>query len=98
MIAFISYSHVDREYARQAKQVLEEVGVTAFLAHEDLEVSEEWKERILEELKICDLFVPLLSKNCGFHSIPITHSIPFRSRIPRDSDHSFHGNSISDSV
>ena len=63
MIAFISYSHVDREYARQAKQVLEEVGVTAFLAHEDLEVSEEWKERIIEELKICDFFVPLLSKD-----------------------------------
>lgn len=63
MIAFISYSYVDREYARQAKQVLEEVGVTAFLAHEDLEVSEAWKERIIEELKDCDLFVPLLSKD-----------------------------------
>lgn len=63
MIAFISYSYADREYARQAKQVLEEVGVTAFLAHEDLEVSEEWKERIIEELKDCDLFVPLLSKD-----------------------------------
>ena len=33
---------------------------------------------------------------CGFQTIPITHSIPFRSLIPRDSDHSFHGNSISD--
>lgn len=63
MIAFISYSHLDREYARQAKQVLEEVGVAAFLAHEDLEVSEEWKARIIEELRSCDLFVPLLSEN-----------------------------------
>ena len=63
MIAFISYSYCDREYARQTKQVLEEVGVSAFLAHEDLEVSEEWKKRIIKELKICDLFIPLLSKN-----------------------------------
>ncbi len=63
MIAFISYSYSDREYARQTKQVLEEVGVSAFLAHEDLAVSEEWKDRIIEELKICDLFIPLLSKD-----------------------------------
>ena len=63
MIAFISYSYADREYARQTKQVLEEVGVTAFLAHEDLEVSEEWKDRIIDRLKACDLFIPLLSKD-----------------------------------
>jgi hypothetical protein len=61
--AFISYSHVDRIYGGQAKSVLAEVGINAFLAHEDLQVSEEWRRRILEELKICDLFVPLLSKN-----------------------------------
>lgn len=63
MTAFISYSYLDREYARQTKEVLKEVGVTAFLAHEDLEVTEAWKERIVEELKVCDLFIPLLSKN-----------------------------------
>ncbi|WP_423924662.1 toll/interleukin-1 receptor domain-containing protein [Candidatus Palauibacter sp.] len=63
MIAFISYSYLDREYARQTKQVLEEVGIAAFIAHEDLEVSEEWKVRIIEELKSCDLFIPLLSEN-----------------------------------
>ena len=27
-----------------------------------------------------------LKASCGFQSIPITHSIPFRSRIPGDSD------------
>ena len=41
--------------------MLSEVGIDAFLAHEDLEVSEEWQERILEELRRCNLFVPLLS-------------------------------------
>ena len=61
--AFVSYSHVDREFGRQAKTVLGEVGIDAFLAHEDLEPSEQWQERILSELRRCDLFVPLLSKN-----------------------------------
>ena len=63
VIAFISYSHVDREYGAQAKAVLAEVGIDAFLAHDDLQVSEEWRDRILEELRRCDLFVPLLSAN-----------------------------------
>jgi len=61
--AFISYSHVDRKFGRDAKRVLAEVGIDAFLAHEDLEVSDEWRERILEELRRCHLFVLLLSAN-----------------------------------
>ena len=63
MRAFISYSHVEREYGVQTKRVLDEVEIEAFLAHEDLEVSDEWRERILDELQRCDLFVPLLSVN-----------------------------------
>src|SRR6267378_4977969 len=61
--AFISYSHEDRKYGAQAKSVLADAGIEAFLAHEDLHVSDEWRKRIIEELKRCDLFVPLLSKN-----------------------------------
>lgn len=61
--AFISYSHLDRLYGGQVKSVLEEADIDGFLAHDDLEVSEEWRERILEELQRCDLFIPLLSKN-----------------------------------
>lgn len=63
MRAFISYSHADRSYGAQAKAVLADVGIDAFLAHDDLEVSEEWRARILEELRSCGLFVPLLSAN-----------------------------------
>jgi len=63
MTAFISYSHSDREYGGQAKRVLGEFDIEGFLAHEDLEVSEEWQARILAELRRCDLFVPLLSAN-----------------------------------
>ena len=61
--AFVSYSHVDRKFGQQAKDVLGEVGIDAFLAHEDMETSEQWRERILSELRRCDLFVPLLSRN-----------------------------------
>ena len=35
--AFVSYSHLDREFGHQAKAVLGEVGIDAFLAHEDME-------------------------------------------------------------
>jgi hypothetical protein len=61
--AFISYSHMDRKRGAEAKAVLAEVGIEAFLAHDDLQVSDEWRERIIEELKRCDFFVPLLSAN-----------------------------------
>ena len=61
--AFISYSHEDRKYGGQAKSVLAEVDIQAFLAHDDLHVSDEWRERIIQELKRCELFVPLLSAN-----------------------------------
>jgi hypothetical protein len=61
--AFISYSHKDRKFGADAKSVLAEVGIGAFLAHDDLHVSDEWRARIIEELKRCDILVPLLSAN-----------------------------------
>jgi len=61
--AFISYSHKDRKFGAEAKSLLADVGIEAFLAHDDLHVSDEWQKRIIEELKRCDLFVPLLSEN-----------------------------------
>lgn len=61
--AFISYSHMDRECGARVKSVLGEVGIQAFLAHDDLQVSDEWRNRILQELRCCDLFVPLLSEH-----------------------------------
>jgi len=60
--AFISYSTKYKLVGVEVKRVLGDFGVDSFLAHDDLRVSEEWKERILEELGRCDIFVPLLSK------------------------------------
>ena len=62
-IAFISYSNEDCEIGQEVKTTLRAVGIEAFLAHDDLEVSEEWKRRIIQELERCDLFVPILSES-----------------------------------
>ena len=60
--AFISYSTKDKVAAAAVKAALGTVGIDCFMAHDDLLVSEEWRERILEEIAACDLFVPLLSQ------------------------------------
>lgn len=63
MKCFISYSTIDKSVACILKNELERIGLTGFLAHEDISVSFEWQEKILKELRECDIFVALLSKN-----------------------------------
>ena len=60
--AFVSYSVDKKEAGAVVKVCLNGFGYNCFLAHDDLQVSEEWKHRILEELGIADVFVALLSK------------------------------------
>lgn len=60
---FISYSHFDREAAGKLKESLEGFGLKVFLAHEDIEPSEEWQLAIIRELKTGDVFLPILTKN-----------------------------------
>ena len=62
MRAFISYSVADKEWGGRVKQALESIGVHCFLAHEDMQVSEEWRARIIEELREVDIFVTVLSE------------------------------------
>lgn len=59
--AFLSYSTRDRQIAAEVKGVLAELGVDAFMAHDDIQVSQEWRDRILSELRVAKIFVPLLS-------------------------------------
>jgi hypothetical protein len=61
--AFVSYSTKDKLVAAQIKSLFESFEFDVFVAHDDIEVSEEWRERILEELEICDVFIPVLSKD-----------------------------------
>ena len=58
---FISYSTVDRHVAAEIKKALRELGVDAFTAHDDLLLSQIWRDRILDELKSAEVFVPVLS-------------------------------------
>jgi hypothetical protein len=59
--AFVSYSTKDKLTGAAVKSILEGYDIECFLAHDDLEISAAWKDRILEELLRCDIFVPLLS-------------------------------------
>lgn len=42
---------------------MDKLGVTAFVAHEDIEPTAEWQSRILDELRHCKAFVALLSRS-----------------------------------
>jgi hypothetical protein len=61
--AFISYQTADKGIAGILKKELSRIGITSFLAHEDIDVSEEWRRKILTELEKTELFICLLSKN-----------------------------------
>lgn len=61
--AFLSYHTNDKAVAGRLKGLLSEVGVTCFLAHDDITVSTEWGLRILDEIRKADVFVCLLSKH-----------------------------------
>lgn len=60
--AFVSYAVEKKVAGAAVKSVLSGFGYDCFLAHNDLRVSEEWQQRILDELKVADLFVALLSE------------------------------------
>jgi hypothetical protein len=60
--AFISYSTANKKWSSAVKSALSSVGFQGFLAHEDLQLSEEWKASIIHELKKANIFVALLSK------------------------------------
>jgi hypothetical protein len=64
MKIFLSYSAEDKSLAGEIKHSLEDqFGVEAFLAHEDIKPSSEWQEVIIEELKACRVFLPILTPN-----------------------------------
>lgn len=62
-IIFISYAAKDKAVAGRLKKVLDSFGLPSFLAHEDIEVSDIWQTKILEEIVTCKIFICLLSKN-----------------------------------
>jgi hypothetical protein len=63
MRAFLSYQTRDKHVAAEVREVLEDLDITSFVAHDDIKVSREWQAVILEEIAAADVFVPILSKN-----------------------------------
>jgi hypothetical protein len=59
---FLSYHSSDRALAGQIKLCLYQYGLEVFLAHEDIQPTEEWQARILSELKKTVVFLPLLTE------------------------------------
>lgn len=60
---FLSYSSKDKVVAGEIKSQLDDFGLEAFLAHEDIAPSLEWQEVILQRLESCNIFIPLISQN-----------------------------------
>ncbi|NLJ39188.1 MAG: toll/interleukin-1 receptor domain-containing protein [Candidatus Atribacteria bacterium] len=60
---FISYSTKDTDKARVIKNNLEDFDIYCFMASEDTEASEEWMEKIFDEITNSDIFIALLSYN-----------------------------------
>ena len=63
MYAFLSYQTKDKLVAGEVRALLETLGIKSFLAHEDIQVSVEWRHKILEEIGKVDLFIPILSSS-----------------------------------
>ena len=59
---FLSYHSSDKTLAGEIKSGLNHYGLDVFLAHEDIQPTEEWQSRILSELKRTDVFLPLLTE------------------------------------
>ncbi len=60
---FLSHSSRDKRLAASIQQELTQYGLEVFVAHSDINPSEEWQETILKELKRCHIFMPLLTNS-----------------------------------
>lgn len=61
---FISHSSLDKNVAGTIKQILETYfGFEVFVAHDDIEPTAVWTDRILEELVSTDVVLALLTEN-----------------------------------
>lgn len=73
---FISYATEDKILAGKLKKELDTIGFKSFLAHEDIEPTAKWRDRIISDLKTANIFIALRTKNyinkqyteqeCGF--------------------------------
>jgi TIR domain len=67
---FLSHSNKDKKIARKLADSLAVYGFDVFVAHDDIDIGDKWEEILKEEIKKCELFIVLLSKN--FHEARFT--------------------------
>ena len=60
---FISHASSTRPLAGEVKDSLAKRGVSAFVAHEDIQTTAQWQEVILEALSSMDMFLAILSQD-----------------------------------
>ncbi len=60
---FIGHSHEDMRFINYLEKHLSIFGIKSFVAHRDITPSKKWEKEIINAMKKCDCFVPVLSKN-----------------------------------
>ena len=60
---FISHVHTAKLQAAGLRQALQRYAISAFVAHEDIDTSDEWREEILRALMSMDVFVAILTSD-----------------------------------
>jgi TIR domain len=65
LTVFLSHIHAHREFIGNVKQILARRGIDAFVAHDDIHPSQQWREVIKAALGTCHAFVAFLHE--GFH-------------------------------
>ena len=63
---FLSYSTKDKNFVGRLKKEVDEYPIDCFLAHENIAPSQMWEETIIDNLKNCNVFVPIITKD--FHT------------------------------
>ena len=61
---FVSYRHEDQAVAMRVCTVLEQQGVSCWIAPRDIQAAEEWAAGIVAGIQQCHTFVLILSENC----------------------------------
>jgi hypothetical protein len=68
--AFLSHAYVDREIAGELRKKLRDFRIDVFVAHDDIDSGEEWMNMLIKEIKACDIFLLLLTKE--YHTANFT--------------------------
>ncbi len=63
ILVFLSYSNKDKKIAADIKQGLERFGLSVFMAHDDIDWSEDWRDTVYKNLQECHVFIALLTEN-----------------------------------